>query len=208
MEKPTGRGWMFKTLIRVLSPSVGWDSHWVNWQNVFPRRLHSTGEQRNQDKVRLLFTVSTWKEVMDREMDEVRIKGWVSGSMNCFLLCPCDQLQSPLLLPLALTKVVILLLHTGMSGGILVCWYDEERQRYINVIVLCMHRSVGLERFLRADPKQDWHGWNLETSSGLNHICKKSVNWKLSKTGACSSDTDHDSAQMVEVVEIQRTVFL
>lgn len=75
MEKPAGRGWMFKTLIKVLRPSLGRDSHWVSWQNVLPRRLHNTGEQRNHDKVRLLFTVSAWKEVMDREMDEVRLKG-------------------------------------------------------------------------------------------------------------------------------------
>lgn len=66
--------------------------------------------------------------------------------------------------------------------------------------------SAGLERFswfLRADPKQGWH----ETSSGLKHICKNSVNLKLSKTGVCSSDTDPDSAWMVKVVEIQKTLY-
>lgn len=52
-----------------------------------------------------------------------------------------------------------------MSEGILVSWYIEERQRCINVIVLCIHKSIGLGRFswfLRAGPKQDWRCLGLE----------------------------------------------
>lgn len=172
---------MFKTLIKVLWPSIGWGSCWVNWQHVFPRRLHNTGDQRSLD--RLLFTVSPLKEVMDREMTEViRIKGWVSGSMN-WMFCPVPSCSPP---PSGTYQSGYFLLHTEMSGGILVSWYVEEGQRYICVIVLFMHGSVGVESFswfLRADPKLDWH----ETSSGLKHICKKSVNLKNCLKPECAS---------------------
>jgi len=62
-------------------------------------------------------------------------------------------------------KVVIFSLYAERSEGMPDSWYTEERQRHIGVIVLCMHKSIGLERFawfLRAGPKQNWHCLGFE----------------------------------------------